>query len=48
MLGLVLDLEPVNSDQVQLNQIRLRVWGGQEVNDQATQAWASDGPPLKG
>lgn len=41
MIGLVLDIEPVNPDEVQLNQIWLWVGGSQEVFDGATQTWAS-------
>ncbi len=40
-LGLVLDLDPMNPDQVQLSQIWLRVWGAQEVYERASFTWAA-------
>ena len=39
MTGLVLDIDPVNPGQVQLNQIWLRIWGAQHVYDPATTTW---------
>ncbi len=44
MIGLVLDIEPANPDDVQLNQIWLRVWGSQEVFDGTTHTWATAWP----
>jgi hypothetical protein len=41
MMGFVLDIEPVNPGQIQLNQIWLTVWGAQQVYDPTTSTWAA-------
>jgi hypothetical protein len=40
-VGLVLDLSPMDPNQVQLTQIWLRVWGSQAVYDRASTTWAA-------
>lgn len=41
LIGLVLSIEPVQSDVVHLDQIWLRVWGAQTVYDKKTNTWAA-------
>ncbi len=41
LIGLVLSIEPVQSDVVCLDQIWLQVWGAQSVYDQETNTWAA-------
>lgn len=47
ILGLVLDLEPIDPHQAKLDQIWIRVEGAQEVYDKATYTWASAWSPDK-
>jgi hypothetical protein len=47
MLGLVLDLEPVDPQQVKFDQIWISVVGSQEVYDRASFTWASAWSPDK-
>jgi hypothetical protein len=47
MLGLVLDIEPIDPHQAILDQIWIGGWGDQEVYDMATYTWVSAWSPDK-